>query len=103
MSKLNEGENPCPYMGTIIPNEKGEIEIPDDSYKIAVGPVDVKNNLLTLSKVDKYSYKKSGDKVYRIGDKGIEYPSMSIEKFEKLQQLHEEYFGKEQDDDDINR
>ena len=101
MSKLEREENPCPYMGSVIQNENGQIEIPNDSYKIAVGPLDVKNNIMRLSKVENFSYKEVDGKIYRIGENGVKYIPISRKKFEKEQKLHEEYLGNEEDD--INR
>ncbi len=91
MSKLRKGDNPCPYIGEMQPDEKGKVTIPPQKYTIAVAPLDVENNGMTLTGVDKYTFKEIDGKVYRISEKGIEYPPISKEQFEEIKKLHQEY------------
>lgn len=102
MSKLGKGDNPCPHVGEMISSEKGEVTIPPKKSIITVAPLDVRNNLMKLTGVEKYSFKEIDGKIYRIGENGLEYPPISKEKFEELKKLHKEFFaGKE--DEDIHR
>lgn len=104
MSKLKKGDNPCPYVGEMVPEEKGKVTIPPGKYTITVAPLDVKNNLMHLTGVDKYSFKEIDGQVYRISESGVEYPPISKEQFEELKKLHKEYFSEsEKEDNDKGR
>ena len=99
MSKLKKGDNPCPYVGEMVPSEKGKVNIPPQKSIITVAPLDVKNNQMKLTGVEKYSFKEIDVKVYRIGENGLEYPPISKEKFEELKKLHKEFLGQKEDED----
>lgn len=99
MSKLVEREdNPCPYIGAMKADEKGKVTIPPKSYTVAVAPLDVKNNLMKLSNVDKYSYKEIDGQVYRVQNGVVIGPPVSKEQFEEIEKLHKEYFYNQKDD-----
>ncbi len=98
MSKLRSGDNPCPYMGAMKADEKGRVTIPPKKYTIGVAPFDVRNDVMKLPKVDKYSYKEINGKVYRVSEKGIEYPPITKAQFEEIKRAHEEFFGKDKED-----
>lgn len=100
MSKLKKGDNPCPYVGEMRPDEKGKVTIPPEKYTVAVAPLDVRNNLMKLTGVETYSFKEINGKVYRISEKGIEYPPISKEQFETLRKQHEESNQKGDNDKD---
>ncbi len=93
MSKSRKENNPCPYVGEMKPDEKGKVTIPPQKYTIGVAPLDVKNNGMKLTGVDKYTFKEIDGKVYRISEKGIEYPPISKEQFEQIKKLHKENFS----------
>lgn len=94
MSDLNKQDNPTIHGAQIVPTEK-EIEIPPKKYTIGIGPVDVENNLMRLTGVEKYSFKEINGKIYRIGKNGVEYPPVTKEQYEEIKKAHEEYFGKQ--------
>ncbi len=95
--KLERGENPCPFGGPMKTNEEGQVSMPPDKSKALVAPLDVRNNIMKLSKVEKYSYKEIDGKVYRISENGVEYPPIDKKKFEAIKKLHEATFGKDED------
>lgn len=95
--KLERGENPCPFGGPITTNEKGQVTMPPDKSKALVGPVDVRKDQMTLSKVKDYTFKEINGEIYRIGKDGVKYTAISKERFEALQKLAEKYFGKDED------
>lgn len=103
MSKLKKGDNPCPYIGEMVPDEKGKVTIPPEKYTIAVAPLDVKNNGMKLTGVDKYTFKEIDGKIYRISERGIEYPPISKEQYEELKKLHKEYFSENKKEDNKER
>lgn len=102
MSKLKKGDNPCPFVGEMVPSEKGKVTIPPQKSIITVAPLDVRNNLMKLTGVEKYSFKEIDGKIYRIGENGIEYPPISKEKLEELKKSHKE-LSEQKEDEDIHR
>lgn len=97
--KLKRGENPCPYFGEMTSDENGKVDMPPKMRMIGIAPLDVKNNVLKLSNVDKYSYKEIDGKVYRISANGLEYPPITKEQFEEIEKSHKEYYGKPKEDE----
>lgn len=95
--KLERGENPCPYIGAMKADEKGKITIPPKNAIIAVAPLDVRNNVMKLSNVDKYSYKEIDGEVYRVQNGVVIGPPVSKKQFETIKKLHEATFGKDED------
>lgn len=95
--KLKREENPCPYFGEMRADERGKVEMPPKMRMTGIAPLDVNNNILTLGGVDKYVFKEIDGKVYRVNDKGLEYPPVSKEQFEAIKKLHKEYRGHEEE------
>ena len=87
-----------PVMGMVATDEKGEVTLPHKKSKDGKGLLMVLEEPMKLPKVDKYSYKEINGKVYRVGEKGIEYPPITKAQFEEIKRLHEEYFGKDKED-----
>lgn len=102
MSKLGRGDNPCPYIiASMKMKEDGKTLPPKEyEYNVGIAPLDVRNNVMTLSKVDNYSYKEIDGEVYRVHNKSgkVYGPPITKAQFEELQRLHEENFGKDKED-----
>lgn len=101
MSELKKGDNPCPYIADMIPDEKGRVTIPPEKYTIAVGPLDVRNNQIKLTGSNKYSFKEIDGQVYRVQNGVVIGPPINKEKFEAIRKLHEEFIGSKDDDKEI--
>ncbi len=103
MSKLRSGDNPCPYaIASMKMKENGKTIPPkEDEYEVGVAPLDVRNNVMKLPKVDKYSFKEIDGEVYRVhNESGKVYgPPITKAQFEELRRAHEETFGKDKDDE----
>ena len=97
MSKLKKGDNPTLFGGRMMPDEKGKVDLPPEKSISGVSPIDVRNNTMKLTSVEKYSFKEINGKVYRIGKNGIEYPPISKKQFEEIKKLHKEFFDKDDD------
>ena len=93
-----EEDNPCPYISAMKADERGKVTIPPKSYTVAVGPLDVKNNLMKLSKVEKYSYKEIDGQVYRVQNGVLIGPPVSKDQFEEIKKLHKEYYNDQKED-----
>ena len=90
---MSNGNSPCPYVVSFEVDEKGKMK--PDQYKIAIDKKDVKDNLMNLTGVEKYSFTEYNGKIYRVTEQGkvIGQP-IKKEKFEKIKKVHEEYLEK---------
>ena len=90
MSKLEMGDNPTIYGGQTIPDEKGRVEIPPERSVEGIAPTDVKENPMKIQIETSYKFIKKYGKIYRVGKKGIEYPPISEEEYNRIQKSREE-------------
>lgn len=101
MSKLRSGDNPCPHMEFMKSDGKGKVQVAKGEFAIGIAPLDLRNpaNIMKLPKVDKYSYKEINGKVYRISEKGLEYPPITKAQFEEIKRAQEEYSRKDKENE----
>ena len=85
MSKLEIGDNPTIYGGQTIPDERGRVEIPPERSVEGIAPTDVKENPMNIQIETSYKFIKKDGKIYRVGKKGIEYPPISEEEYNRIQ------------------
>lgn len=93
MSK-NE-EYSYPVMGMVETDEKGEVTLPPEKSKDGKELLKVLEDPIKLPKVDKYSFKEIDGKIYRVSEKGIEYPPITKEQYEEIRRKNEKETDKE--------
>ena len=85
MSKLEIGDNPTIYGGQTVPDEKGKVEIPPERSVEGIAPTDVQRNPMKIQIETSYQFIRKNGKIYRVGKKGIEYPPISEEEYNRIQ------------------
>ena len=85
MSKLEIGDNPTIYGGQTVPDEKGKVEIPPEKSVEGIAPTDVQRNPMKIQIETSYQFIRKNGKIYRVGKKGIEYPPISEEEYNRIQ------------------
>lgn len=99
MHRLKKGDNPTIYGAQVRFNEKEKsIEIPPKKSTIGIAPSDVEQEPMKLTSANSYTFKEMNGKVYRVSDKEIEYPPMTKERYNTLQQERKQSSGRKTED-----